>query len=157
MELPELIAILQGIDQRAKADANIGAWDCMAVIASPAWKSLTKTATDVANICRSKYLARETFDFTVSEAVEVYGMTSPTFCKAMAQLVDVGFVSKSGGSSGTKSWYTLSDEWQTWNTDSKIERRPNGAVFFVCDQDKGAKTLDVVKLAISKHLKQAVM
>lgn len=97
----------------------------------PAWRSLSKTATDVANICRAKRdraaaLRRKdktglpVFDFTVSEAEKSFKITRPTFSKAIKQLMEIGFIEHStvGGGiidgKGIKSLYRLSERWKTW-------------------------------------------
>jgi hypothetical protein len=96
----------------------------------PAWRALTKTATDVVILCRAKSAhaaARKQknlagvpiFDFTFSEAVNFFKLTRPTFSKAMQLLLTVGFIkySRHGGimgGIGIKAQYTLSDEWKTW-------------------------------------------
>ncbi len=99
-------------------------------ITYPSWRYLSKTATDVANICRAKSNYQKamqgksnkgvpTFEFTVGEAVSCFGMTRPTFLKAMQQLIDVGFLIRSrlGGildGKGIKAQYQLSEGWKTW-------------------------------------------
>jgi hypothetical protein len=96
----------------------------------PAWRYLTKTATDVANICRAKAGRAAAcsqkdsskvpvFDFTFSEAENFFGWTRPTFAKAIHLLLEIGFIeySRPGGivnGQGVKAQYRLSNKWQSW-------------------------------------------
>lgn len=98
--------------------------------AYPAWRFLTKSATDVANICRAKRdhaaaLGKKdssgvpVFDFTVSEAEKTFKITRPTFSKAIELLVNVGFIERArcGGMPdgvGVKALYRMSEKWKTW-------------------------------------------
>ncbi|OGU11547.1 MAG: hypothetical protein A2075_23345 [Geobacteraceae bacterium GWC2_58_44] len=118
---------------------SFGQWHCRIFpkdIAYPAWRYLTKTATDVANICRAKrdYAAAmgkkdsaglPVFQFTGSEAVTVFKLTRPTFIKAMHLLIEIGFIKYSmrgdlpmrGGivnGAGISAQYVLSEEWKSW-------------------------------------------
>jgi hypothetical protein len=96
----------------------------------PAWRYLTKTATDVANICRAKSNRAAhcnqkdsqgvpIFDFTFSEAVNFFKWSRPTFTKAIHLLLEIGFIeySRPGGivnGNGVKALYRLSNKWQSW-------------------------------------------
>ena len=96
-------------------------------VAYPAWRALTKTATDVANICRAKMgyekhkLKKKdpVFHFTVAEAERKYKITRPTFSKAIKLLLNVGFIehARRGGMPdgvGVKALYRLIESWKTW-------------------------------------------
>jgi hypothetical protein len=101
--------------------------------AYPAWKSLSKTATDVANICRAKrdHAANcnkkdssgvPVFIFPFSEAVNTFKISRPTFDKSIKQLVEIGFLeySSHGGifnGQGVSAKYRLSEKWKTWSPD----------------------------------------
>lgn len=96
----------------------------------PSWRYLTKTATDLAIICMAKSgraaswkqknaAGNPVFDFTVSEAVNFFKLTRPTFLKAIHLLLEIGFIkySRYGGicdGNGIKAEYILSEEWKTW-------------------------------------------
>jgi len=95
--------------------------------AYPAWRALTKTATDVANICRAKMGFEKhkmkkkdpIFHFTVAEAERTYRITRPTFSKAIKLLLDVGFIehARRGGMPdgvGVKALYRMIEDWKTW-------------------------------------------
>lgn len=72
------------------------------LLAFPAWRSLTKTATDMAIIIQAKHSkaiaynekrdGRPVFKFTASEAVLVLGISRPTCTKAFKELKDKGFI-----------------------------------------------------------------
>lgn len=92
-----------------------------------AWRALTKTATDVANICRAKMgyekhkLKKKDpiFHFTVAEAERTYKITRPTFSKAIKLLIEVGFIehARRGGMPdgvGVKALYRMIEDWKTW-------------------------------------------
>ncbi|MBW4056707.1 MAG: hypothetical protein HIU83_15165 [Proteobacteria bacterium] len=116
-----------------KSMPSFDQWHCQIFpkdITFPAWKYLTKTATDVANICRAKrdYSAAKNrkdasgipiFDFSFGEAEKAFGMTRPTFSSAVKLLLKIGFIEYScpGGirnGVGVKAVYRLSDKWRTW-------------------------------------------
>lgn len=96
----------------------------------PAWRHLTKAASDVAHICRAKASRAAhcnqkdsngvpIFDFTFSEAVNFFKLTRPTFTKALHLLLEIGFIeySRPGGivnGNGVKAQYRLSSKWQSW-------------------------------------------
>ena len=108
-------------------------------ITYPAWKYLSKTATDVANICRAKRdhaAARNKkdssgvpiFEFTFSEAVNFFKISRPTFDKSIKQLLEIGFIeySSHGGivnGQGIKARYRLSDRWKTWSPGTKEKQQ----------------------------------
>ncbi len=119
--------------RNSKALPSFDKWFCQVFpseIAAPAWRSMTKTATDVVTICRAKAgraakagekdsSGRPIFDFTVSEAEVVFKLTPPTFTKAIRLLLHIGFIeySRPGGmvnGTGVKALYRLSDKWQSW-------------------------------------------
>ena len=108
-------------------------WHCRIFpidVTYPAWKYLTKTATDVANICKAKrdHSAAKNrkdssgipiFDFAFSEAVNFFRIPRPTFTSAIKLLLEVGFIEYScpGGirnGVGIKATYRLSDKWKYW-------------------------------------------
>lgn len=108
-------------------------WHCRIFpkdITYSAWRHLSKTATDVANICRAKNdhsgatgrkdeTGRPVFEFTATEAQRVFSITRPTFSKAIKSLVEIGFieVSRYGGTidgKGIAALYRLSECWKSW-------------------------------------------
>ena len=109
----------------------------------PAWRYLTKTATDVANICRAKSSRAAhcnqkdssgvpIFDFTFSEAVNFFKWSRPTFTKAIHLLLEIGFIeySRPGGiinGNGIKAQYRLSNKWQSWEPPKKDASNINKA------------------------------
>lgn len=95
----------------------------------PAWRSLTKTATDVLIICiakqgraaayNQKFGGRPVFQFTVSEGTTLLSISRTTFCRAVQELIDVGFLVLvcPGGilnGRGCAADYTLGKAWRTW-------------------------------------------
>ncbi|MFA7405308.1 MAG: hypothetical protein WC007_15040 [Pelobacteraceae bacterium] len=93
-----------------------------------AWRSLSKTASDIVIICRAKD-GRErhdktrkstgviTFTFPVNEAETQFRITRPTFIAGMKQVIERGFIEKvrSGNyGSNTPALYRLSDKWESW-------------------------------------------
>lgn len=96
----------------------------------PAWRYLSKTASDIANICRAKNdysgacrrkgeSGRPVFEFTATEAEKVFNITRPTFSKAIKSLIEFGFieVTRHGGTmdgKGIPALYQLSDKWKEW-------------------------------------------
>jgi len=104
-------------------------------ITYPSWKYLSKTATDIANICRAKASHQKAlqgkgskkipqFEFRVTEAINCFGMTRPTFLKAIQQLIDIGFLIRirEGGianGQGITAQYQLSDAWREWKPPSR--------------------------------------
>jgi hypothetical protein len=112
-------------------------WHCRIFpkdITYPAWKDLSKSSTDIANICRAKHdhaaycgqkntSSHPVFTFTATEAKEAFGFTRTTFNSSIKQLIDIGFlvVERHGGildGKGIPTIYRLSDEWK------KRNRRP---------------------------------
>lgn len=108
-------------------------WHCRIFpkdMAYSAWRALSKTATDVANICRAKNdhagalgikdgSGRPFFEFTATEAEKVFKLSRPTFSKAIKDLLKIGFltVSRHGGilfGKGIAAQYQLSDGWKSW-------------------------------------------
>jgi len=108
-------------------------------VAYPAWKYLTKTSTDVANICIAKHDHAAScnkkdssgfpwFEFSFKEAVAAFKISRPTFDKSIKQLVEIGFIKYVviGGipqrgnfvdGRGTPAQYQLSQDWKTWSQD----------------------------------------
>jgi hypothetical protein len=98
----------------------------------PAWRHLSKTASDVANICRAKSDhsgatgkknggGRPFFEFTADEAKRVFNITHPTFSSAIKALVNIGFIEvvRYGGIQGGKgisAQYRLSEKWKSWTS-----------------------------------------
>lgn len=106
-------------------------------VAYPAWKYLTKTSTDVANICRAKHdhaahcgkkdkSGVPLFEFSFKEAVGAFNISRPTFEKSIKQLIEIGFIRyavvdgipqrgsfKNGR--GTPAQYQLTNNWKTWS------------------------------------------
>jgi len=108
-------------------------WHCRIFpkdITYPAWRHLSKTATDVANICRAKNdhagacqrkdeTGRPVFEFTATEAERTFLIPRPTFSKAIKRLIEIGFieVARHGGTldgKGVPTLYRLSDKWKEW-------------------------------------------
>lgn len=98
-------------------------------VTSPAWRGLTKTATDILIICiakqgraaaySQKFGGRPVFNFTVSEGGKILSVSRTTFCRAVKELVSVGFLEIvcPGGildGRGRASDYTIGKTWQTW-------------------------------------------
>lgn len=105
-------------------------------VAYPAWKYLSKTSTDVANICRAKHdhaahcNKKDTsgvpwFEFSFKEAVAAFKISRPTFDKSIKQLVEIGFIKyvvingipQRGNfvnGRGTPAQYQLSNDWKAW-------------------------------------------
>lgn len=96
----------------------------------PAWRYLSKTASDIANICRAKNDHagacgkkgddnRPIFEFTASEAERLFHISRPTFSKSIKTLIEVGFIEvvRHGGTldgKGIPSLYRLSERWKEW-------------------------------------------
>jgi len=95
----------------------------------PAWRSLTKTATDVVIICiakqgragkyKEKFGGRPVFQFTVSEGTKLLSISRTTFTRAIHELIDTGFIELvcPGGilnGRGCAADYTLGKAWRTW-------------------------------------------
>lgn len=108
-------------------------WHCRIFpkdITYPAWKYLSKTASDIANICRAKNdhsgamgrkdeSGKPVFEFTATEAEKVFKITRPTFSNAIKSLIKIGFIEVAhyGGileGKGVASLYRLSDRWKNW-------------------------------------------
>jgi hypothetical protein len=93
------------------------------------WKYLSKSSTDIANICRAKNdhagakngkeNGRPVFSFTANEAERDFKFTRPTFSASMKQLLEIGFlkVIHPGGildGKGIPARYQLIEEWKHW-------------------------------------------
>ena len=98
-------------------------------VLSPAWRSLTKTATDILIVClakqgraakyKEKFGGRPVFQFTVSEGTKLLSISRTTFCRAIQELQAVGFIELvcPGGilnGRGRAADYTLGKAWRTW-------------------------------------------
>ncbi|MDK9719114.1 MAG: hypothetical protein OEL57_14610 [Trichlorobacter sp.] len=95
----------------------------------PAWRHLTKNATDILIICiakqgraaayQEKFGGRPVFQFTVSEGTKLLSISRTTFCRAIKELHDVGFIELvcPGGilnGRGCAADYSISKAWRTW-------------------------------------------
>lgn len=122
--------------RNSKSRSKFENWFCRIYpehVTYPAWKALSKTATDVVHICRAKSEhaayndsknkvkkgGRPIFEFTATEAEKIFVIPRPTFSDAMASLIEKGFLTvvRRGGlpdGKGVSSQYQLSDEWKTW-------------------------------------------
>lgn len=98
-------------------------------ILSPAWRSLTKTATDILIVClakqgraakyKEKFGGRPVFQFTVTEGTKLLSISRTTFTRAIHELIDTGFVELvcPGGilnGRGRAADYTLGKAWRIW-------------------------------------------
>lgn len=121
----------------SKAVPKFENWHCRVYpkdFTYPAWRDLSKTATDVALVCRAKHdhaahcgkkngSGRPIFEFTATEAESEFRITRPTFSKAIHDLLNIGFleIERHGGTldgKGISALYRLSEEWK------KRGRRP---------------------------------
>lgn len=99
------------------------------LVAFPAWRSLSKTATDMAIIVMAKHSkaaaynekrgGKPVFNFTASEAERLLGISRPTCTKALNDLKDKGFIDviDPGGiiyGKGRPAIYTWSSRWRSW-------------------------------------------
>lgn len=106
--------------------AKIHIYDLVAI---PAWRSLTKTATDMAIIIKAKHSkaaaynekrdGKPIFNFTVSEAERVLGISRPTCTRALDELKEKGFIEviDPGGilnGKGRPAIFTWSSRWRSW-------------------------------------------
>lgn len=97
----------------------------------PAWRHLTKNATDILIICiakqgraaayNQKFGGRPVFQFTVNEGTTLLSISRTTFCRAIRELQDVGFIELvcPGGilnGRGRAADYKLSKTWRTWQS-----------------------------------------
>jgi hypothetical protein len=96
----------------------------------PAWRYFTKTASDIANICRAKNdhavackrkdeNGNPVFEFTATEAEKTFLISRPTFSKAVKSLIKFGFIEvvRHGGTldgKGIPTLYRLSNKWREW-------------------------------------------
>ena len=96
----------------------------------PAWRDLSKTASDVMNICRAKNdysgatgrkdeSGMPIFEFTATEAEKTFKITRPTFNNSIKSLIEIGFVevARHGGTldgKGIPALYRLSEKWKEW-------------------------------------------
>ena len=101
------------------------------LVIHPAWRSLTKTATDILIICiakqgraaayNQKFGGRPVFQFTVTEGTKLLAISRTTFCRAVQELIDVGFLVLvcPGGilnGRGRAADYTIGKAWRTWQS-----------------------------------------
>ncbi len=119
----------------AKGTPKLENWFAQVFIAdhvlSPAWRSLTKTATDILIVCiakqgraakyKEKFGGRPVFQFTVSEGTTLLSISRTTFCRAVQELIDVGFLELvcPGGilnGRGRAADYTIGKAWRTWQS-----------------------------------------
>lgn len=99
------------------------------LVVFPAWRSLSKTATDMAIIIKAKHGkaaaynekkdGKPVFNFTASEAARVLGISRPTCTRAFNELKDKGFIEviDPGGilfGKGRPAIYTWSSSWRSW-------------------------------------------
>ena len=115
----------------AKGLPKFESWHCRIFpkdMTYPSWRQLSKTATDVANICRAKSdhaaacgkkgeNGRPTFEFTATEAEKVFSIPRPTFSCAIKRLIAIGFIEvvRYGGTldgKGIAALYRLSGKWK---------------------------------------------
>lgn len=95
----------------------------------PAWRSLSKTATDMAIIIKAKHSKAAAYDekrdgkpifsFTASEAERVLGISRPTCTRAFNELKEKGFIDviDPGGilnGKGRPAIFTWSSRWRSW-------------------------------------------
>jgi len=108
-------------------------WHCRIFpkdVTYPAWRYLSKTASDIANICRAKNDhsgvmgkkgedGKPVFEFTATEAEKFFSITRPTFSKSIKSLIEIGFIEivRPGGTldgKGIAAIYRLSEKWKEW-------------------------------------------
>lgn len=114
-------------------------------ITYPAWKALSKTSTDIANICSAKRdhaRAAERakgkkdsdidplFQFTFKEAVGFFRISRPTFEKSMRQLMDLGFIERATGGGifdgkGVPATYRCIEAWRNWQPSQQAKGAGN--------------------------------
>jgi hypothetical protein len=104
-------------------------------ISHPAWRHLTASAKDVMLICTAKAgnaaskglkddAGRPKFEFTFSEGKRLLHMPSPTFNRALTELLEKGFlgISRHGGicvGKGIPAQYHVTDKWKEWQPPAK--------------------------------------
>ncbi|MDD2943181.1 MAG: hypothetical protein PHC51_09485 [bacterium] len=101
------------------------------LLVSPAWRGLSKTATDMAIIIKAKHSkaaafnnkinGKPVFSFTVSETVRVLGISRPTCTRALNELKGKGFIDVIDSSGilngkGRPAIYTWSSSWRNWES-----------------------------------------
>lgn len=121
-------------------------------LSSPAWRSLTKTATDIciaaiakqgrAGAMSAKFGGRPIFNFTVTEGVRLIGVSRTTFSKAIKELIRIGFlelVSPGGiiGGKGRAAEYSIGKGWKEW----KPLKRDNRNIMKARSMRRGALKL----------------
>lgn len=99
------------------------------LLALPAYRNLTKSATDVLTVAlakasdaaakKDKKPGRPVFGFTFEEAERTLNMPPQTFNTSMRRLEEVGFISVSrhggiGDGDGIPTLYQLADGYKSW-------------------------------------------
>lgn len=99
------------------------------MVTHAAWRSLSKTATDILIVCiakqgraaayKEKFGGKPVFQFTVSEGTKMLSISRTTFTRAMHELTDIGFIElvSPGGilnGRGRAADYTLGKVWRDW-------------------------------------------
>lgn len=102
-----------------------------------AWRHLSKNATDILIICiakqgraaafKEKFDGRPVFQFTVSEGTKLLNISRTTFCRAIQELIRVGFIEvvSPGGilnGRGCAADYTIGKAWRTWQPPARDVR-----------------------------------
>jgi hypothetical protein len=95
----------------------------------PAWRHMSKTATDIAIICiakqnkafkfKDKFGGPPVFQFRYSEGVKMLSVCKNTFNRAIHELLEIGFIElvSPGGMTcgrGIAADYTLGKRWRDW-------------------------------------------
>lgn len=103
----------------------------------PAWRHMSKTATDIAIICiakqnkafkfKEKFGGPPVFQFTYSEGVRLLSITKSTFNRAIHELLEIGFIElvSPGGMAcgrGIAADYALGKRWRDWQPPSHDTR-----------------------------------
>ncbi len=129
-------------------------------ITYPAWKELSKTSTDIANICfakRDHARASErakgkkdsdidpVFQFTFKEAVGFFRISRPTFDKSIKQLMSLGFIERATGGGifdgkGIPATYRSIENWRNWHPTQQIKRACNDSRKTALQQLKKTKS-----------------
>ncbi len=123
--------LANGRDRKSLPDFHN--WHCRIFpkdVSYPAWKALSKTATDLANICRAKHdhaahcgrkdqSGYPVFQFPASEAEKIFTIPRPTFSASMKKLIEYGFIeiARHGGTldgKGIPALYRWVERWRSW-------------------------------------------
>lgn len=107
------------------------------LLVHPAWRNLSKTATDMASLIIAKHDkaaafgnkvdGRPVFSFTASEGQRMFEISRPTFTRAMKELVEKGFIEihDPGGiqnGKGRAAQYMWSGGWKSWQAPPRDNR-----------------------------------